>query len=62
LRHGAAEEDRGEIRDAADIAQRLKDQSDGLSAARRTTIDADIGGGLQERGLRARLRRDRGWR
>src|ERR1700730_16546847 len=45
------------------MAQRLQDQSDGLPAARRTTVNADVGGGLEKRGLRSGLRRNRGsWR
>src|SRR6201987_135226 len=45
------------------MAQRLQDQSDGLPTARRTTVNADVGRGLEKRGLRSGLRRDRGsWR
>src|SRR5205823_12837944 len=45
------------------MAQRLQDQSDGLPTARRTTVYADVGRGLEKRGLRSGLRRDRGsWR
>src|SRR2546422_4961427 len=45
------------------MAQRLQDQSDGLPTARRTTVYADVGRGLEKRGLRSGLRRNRGsWR
>src|SRR6266446_40458 len=45
------------------MAQRLQDQSDGLPTARRTTVYADVGCGLEKRGLRSGLRRNRGsWR
>src|SRR6516162_6518807 len=57
----AAEEHRGKSWHPADIAQRLEDQPDGLPTTRGTAINADIGGGSQELGLRSRLRRYRGF-
>ena len=62
LRHGAAEEHGAEIDHPADMAQRLQDQSGGLSATRRAAIDDDVGGAVQKLGLRPRLRRDDGGR
>jgi putative transposase len=47
LRRRAPEEDRGKVGDATDVSQRLQDQSDGLAAARRTAVDADVGRAAQ---------------
>jgi hypothetical protein len=58
LRRRAPEEDRGEVGDPADMAQRLQDQSDGFPTARRAAINADVGRGPQKPGLRSGLRRD----
>ena len=59
LRRGAPEEYRGEVRNAAGMAQRFQDQSDGLPAARSTPVDADVGGGVEKLALRPGLRRNR---
>jgi len=40
-------------RSAADMAQRLQDQSDSLAAACGPAVDADIGGRAREFGLRS---------
>src|SRR5215467_10331185 len=58
LRCRAPEEYRREVRNAADVAQRLQKQSDRLPAARRTAVNADIGGGSKKLSLRSRLCRD----
>src|SRR5215472_2193343 len=58
LRRRAPKEYRREVRNAADVAQRLQKQSNRLPAARRTAINADIGGGSKKLSLRSRLCRD----
>src|SRR4029077_6768006 len=55
---GAPEEYRGKVRDPADVAQRLQDQSHRLPAARGAAVYADVRCGLQKLGLRSWLRRD----
>jgi hypothetical protein len=59
LRGRAPEKYRRKIGDPADMAQRLQDQSDGLAAAGRAAIDADVGLALKKLALRSGLRRDR---
>src|SRR5215469_4099168 len=59
LRCRAPEEHRGEVCDPRGVAQRFEDQSDGLSAACRAAIDADVGRAAEKVGLRSGLRRDR---
>jgi hypothetical protein len=58
LRRGAPEENCAEVRDPADMAQRLQDQTDRLPTAGRAAVDADVGASAQEIGLRSSLRRN----
>ena len=55
----APEEYRGEVRDPADMAQRLEDQADRFPATGRAAIYADVGSGSQKLGLRSGLPGDR---
>src|SRR6202040_3423574 len=58
LGHGAPEEDGGEIRYPADVAEWLQDQPGRLPATRRAAIDADVSRAPQKLGLGPRLRSD----
>src|ERR1700694_2325451 len=48
---GTAEEYRGKVRDPADVAQRLQDQSDRLPATRGAAVFANVRSGLETHGL-----------